>query len=259
MEQVWGPEARDNLARMALDQDVEVEPRGSAGDVLVATIRVGGVDLANAMLESGLAWLSGSNESSDEYAVTLFVARAGSKGMWADGEESLVHPARWREARLAELRPTPAPTPTPRPPTLSDIASSIELGGDDEEEVTIEGIPPKEVRDRETRTLDWTLRSLVYMAQRIKRLEHEREATCTSNVRREVESSGSYWSDSEGRWIRLSESSYDRRCSSIDTDLESLRYKLRRDKAAAVNRARLYRIRQEVINRIVQKHGLEMY
>jgi len=131
LAQPYGPEARDFLATMAVDQTIQVmevakEPSGE----IQAKTRIGERDPALALLEAGLAWHDTIHNNQENLAVAEIVARSSKLGLWSDPEP--VAPWLWRQQQV-EVKATPKPALT----SLSDVADENELDKDVDHHIVI--------------------------------------------------------------------------------------------------------------------------
>jgi len=253
--QEWGKEAKDNLDAKARGHIVEVDARFASKDELVAVVTLDGLDLARHQLESGFAWLTESEETSEEYAITVMMARSRQVGIWVDPIDDLTHPEEWRRANSE--RPTPRPTPTPLP-SLSDIANSVELadeGGDGK--VTIGGIPTRQVYQREIYALQSAMSSLRYKASSIAYYEKELVDECSGTDPESAD--GSYWSEESQSWESEKPSTESPSCRRYRSKIRSLAKEIKEGKQKAINQALRFGIRESEINSIVRKYGMESY
>jgi len=100
--QPWSKRSREALAARVLRRDVTVEGRGkdSYGRVL-ARVRIDGVDMAEAQVRDGWAWVF--RRYTDDAALMALEAeaRAARRGLWASPDPEA--PWQWR-ARAAQAR-----------------------------------------------------------------------------------------------------------------------------------------------------------
>lgn len=95
--------ARDHLARVTRDRDVEVTEVGkdSAGRT-VAKVRMKGNDVALDMVAAGLAWYERAALDDPALAAAERKARASTVGLWIDKDP--IAPWEWRKAEAARRK-----------------------------------------------------------------------------------------------------------------------------------------------------------
>jgi endonuclease YncB( thermonuclease family) len=258
LEQVWGDEAKQHLEKLVRDRVLEIEIDSLPEGQITARVFVGGEDLSELMLDSGWAWLSDGDETSEDYARALIVARSGRRGQWRDEYTSLTHPAIWREQHQANPTPPPA-TPTPVVNPLSRYAEEARLASSGDDSVSIDRIPTKEVRRREERELETALRRLFH---RLSSVEYQRsleERHCPSDDAGSGAGSegATYWSEEEQRWVTEAPVTVSRECGRARQSIAELLEEIESGKAAAVNRALWYGLSESYVNQQVRRFGLE--
>lgn len=106
--------AREHLAKVTRDREVEVTPAGTdAQGRTVARVSMNGNDLAIDMLEAGLAWYQRGDTESAALEAEERKARARSQGLWIDKDP--IAPWDWREAEKARAKGRKRPVTEPRP------------------------------------------------------------------------------------------------------------------------------------------------
>lgn len=112
--------AREHLAKVTRDREVEVTPTGTdAQGRTVARVSMNGNDVSLDMLAAGLAWYQRGDTENTALEAEERKARARSAGLWIDKDP--IAPWDWREAEKARSkgrkRPVPeaAPASPPRP------------------------------------------------------------------------------------------------------------------------------------------------
>ena len=112
--------AREHLAKVTRDREVEVTPTGTDYQGrTVARVSMNGNDLALDMLTAGLAWYQRGDADNAALEAEERKARARSQGLWIDKDP--ISPWDWREAEKARSKgrkrfvPGAAPAPPPRP------------------------------------------------------------------------------------------------------------------------------------------------
>ena len=94
--QPWSRSARDALATRALHREALVVERGiDAYGRTLARVSVGGVDLAEAQLRDGYAWVYRRYASDERLLALENDARAARRGLWSRADAEA--PWRWRE------------------------------------------------------------------------------------------------------------------------------------------------------------------
>jgi endonuclease YncB( thermonuclease family) len=257
--QPGGVEARDCLEQVVGGQTVTLPSSSVGQSEVTATVLVNGADLSNLMISRGFAWLADTGDTSDDYAVVLFVARSAGKGLWIEDYSSLVHPARWREQHLKN-GPAPTPTPTPIPTSLSGYAKASALTADGDQDIVIDKIPTKEVRQREERTLATALSRLGREIRKINgwtdRLLSDCDETPPSD---DADGETTYWSDEEQRWVTEMPSNRQSDCFLLRNQIMTSSKYISEQKSAAVNRARRFGLSDSFIDKTVRRYGLEDY
>lgn len=113
--QPFATAAREHLAKVTRDRDVEIEAMGKdAAGRTVARVRINGNDLAIDMLAAGLAWYH--REAIDDPALEAEErrARARTLGLWTDKDP--IAPWEWRAAEEARKKKRRKPTTRPVEP-----------------------------------------------------------------------------------------------------------------------------------------------
>lgn len=110
--QPFGPAARDHLAKITRDRDVQVtEVAVDDAGRTVARVRMNGNDLAIDMLAAGLAWYQRDDVEDPALEAEERRAKARTTGLWVDKEP--IAPWEWRTAeevrRKARKRPATGP------------------------------------------------------------------------------------------------------------------------------------------------------
>ncbi|CAG0981076.1 Thermonuclease [Burkholderiales bacterium] len=101
--QPWSRRARDALAARAMHRDVRVETVGTDGyGRTLARVSVGGVDLAEAQLRDGMAWVFRRYTGDPALVALEEDARDARRGLWMQREPEA--PWRYRERTAAARR-----------------------------------------------------------------------------------------------------------------------------------------------------------
>lgn len=112
--------AREHLAKVTRDREVEVTPVGTdAQGRTVARVSMNGNDVALDMLAAGLAWYQRGDTDNGALEAEERKARARSQGLWVDKDP--IAPWDWREAEKARSkgRKRPVPEAVPASPPRS--------------------------------------------------------------------------------------------------------------------------------------------
>lgn len=115
--QAFGQLAAVHLSKLAyMSKDVRIERVGfDKFNRVLVRVTVGSVDIAQAMLQAGLAWhiVSYTKQSIPEhaqsYAMAAYHARADRLGLWSDPNP--MAPAQYRAMMRGEIRPSTRPRP----------------------------------------------------------------------------------------------------------------------------------------------------
>lgn len=83
--QAWGKEVRSFVRDMVRGQELEVDVLQTKGDVTVARVRVGGRDLSEMLVGTGLAWVA-EDASDPDLEKLCAKARELPCGLWLDAE-----------------------------------------------------------------------------------------------------------------------------------------------------------------------------
>jgi micrococcal nuclease len=106
LDQPSGREARRATIRLARGNRVQVAPKD--GDkrtkLVIAEVTVGGVSLAESLLNSGFAWHLRGPAPGPELAKIQEEAKAAKRGLWAAKDEP-VPPWKWRERQKEGVNP----------------------------------------------------------------------------------------------------------------------------------------------------------
>ena len=172
--QPFGGEARSFLEGAALGRELALARTGNDDSSVTASVSVDGVDLSEALVRSGFAWLPADGASSDVIAIALFGARSEGAGLWSDSKAE--HPSLWRESHRP-AQPTPAP-----PQRLADIAATIKLAGEDGQAAVISDIPSAFTRDRETKLLVDNMAVIAAAAENLAQIEAAFARHCSSGA-----------------------------------------------------------------------------
>lgn len=101
--QPFAAAARDHLARVTRDREVEVTETGTdAAGRTVARVRMKGNDLALDMVAAGYAWYERAALDDPALAAEERKARAATVGLWVDKDP--IAPWEWRKAQAERRR-----------------------------------------------------------------------------------------------------------------------------------------------------------
>lgn len=142
LDQNYGTEARDLLAKLVTGQEISYEIIDGNTIPPQARVQLGGNNLSLELLSAGLAWIR--KTENEDFAVASITARSSRKGLWNDTRP--IPPWIWRNRKPTS---TPVPTHPPAIRSLSAIASQTELEKNAEGKTIIAGLPQKRPEDEE--------------------------------------------------------------------------------------------------------------
>jgi endonuclease YncB( thermonuclease family) len=250
LEQPFGAEAKTFVEEAALGKAVRLSESEVTGSPVIASVEVGGEDLAEALARAGLAWLPQEGETSETIATALFVARSAGAGLWSDS--SAEHPATWRTRHV--VRPTPTPQPL-----LSTIAAGIDLPETDGKTVLIAGIPPRYTSQRETQMLVENMATIAAAAEALDEMEAAFTRECSSGRSNARSDGGSVWSEELNQWVDGTESTFEEACRTLDGNITRLRRSIVSARDRAADEARRFGVKPHIIREVVDYFDLARF
>jgi len=140
--QEFGNECREFLGSLVLNREVHLEDvSGTDGKRFTARVLVDEQDVAEVLIQNGMAWHDLRHDSREELILEQIKARTAGRGLWA--QENPVPPWQWRASH--EEKEGPAPRTKKR---LSQVASSYSLEKNQGGRTVIHQPPPSKKRSK---------------------------------------------------------------------------------------------------------------
>ena len=122
--------------------------------------------------------------------------------------------------------------------------------------ITVDDVPPAMVRGQEGQILAYRLRQIAGVRPLVARLELLHSVGCSPDALHGVEGEGTYWSDSQQRWVKISVQDAAADCDALRVHLDVTHNRLVAAKATAVAEARRFGLSDEDVDRLVGMYGL---
>lgn len=243
LDQGRGAEAKAFVEEIALEKAITISAVGDDLAEITASVSVDTVDLAEALVRSGNAWLSKDGNTSEVYAIALFSARSEGTGLWSETEAE--HPSQWRQRHRQ-------PSPTPAPLRLSDIAASLELPGENGEPVVISDIPSAFTRNRETMRFVDMMLHIAAAVETLGEMEAAQARHCSGRQGSAYgDGDGSVWSEELNEWVDGTYVNREEACRALNLDISRGRGAIREAREEAIASARRFGVKDSTIREVL--------